>query len=198
MLISVPELQALGVNPNRVLHIGAHHGEESQAYADAGWSVVWVEAQEHLARYLVDAGHNVINAAVWSEAKALPFYETSNGQSSSMLPLGAHLEHYPDITVTRTYVVDTTTIDALNVDADFINLDIQGAELEALKGATRTLTNVRWIYTEISTAELYIGQVLEPELNEWLHARGFEQVLRKVTPYSWGDALYLRKSYGNR
>lgn len=197
MLISVPELQALGVQPKRVLHIGAHHGEESTAYAQAGWPVVWVEAQEHLARYLTDAGHNVIHAAVWSESKALPFYETSNGQSSSMLPLGSHLETYPDITVTRTYIVDAITVDALKVDCDFINLDIQGAELEALKGATRTLQNVRYLYTEISTDELYTGQVLEPELNEWLAVRGFNQVLRRLTPHGWGDAFYLRDTHGD-
>lgn len=197
MLISVPELQALGVKPSRVLHVGAHHGEEATAYAQAGWPVVWIEAQEMLARNLTDEGHHVIHAAVWSEPKALPFYETSNGQSSSMLPLGSHLEHYPNITVTRTYIVDTTTIDALNIDCDFLNLDIQGAELEALKGATRTLENVRYIYTEISTEELYTGQVLEPELSEWLAARGFTQVLRTLTPHGWGDAFYLRNINGD-
>ena len=39
------------------------------------------------------------------------------------------------------FTATTTTIDDLNVDPQIIKFDIQGKELDALKGASRTLTN---------------------------------------------------------
>lgn len=194
MLINVDELAAAGVNPKSVLHVGAHHCEEAAEYERLGWPVIWVEAQKHLVDDMQDAGLNVINAAIWSSRKTLCFYQTSNGQSSSLLPLGTHLEHYPNIQIDLTYVVDTITIDDLNLNPDFLNLDIQGAELEALKGAERTLAGVNWIYAEISVEPLYQNQPLEHELTAWLCDRGFNQSLRVLTEYGWGDSLYVRSS----
>lgn len=181
-----------GVNPRHVLHIGAHMCEESTEYDRVGWPVTWIESQQHIVDKINSLGHTVINATVWDTVTTITFHETNNGQSSSCLPLELHSAYYPDITVSRTYDVHTTTIDDLNIDVDMINIDIQGAELRALMGAERTLRNVKWIYTEISVEPLYAGQVLEPELNAWLAERGFEQTLKSMTPYAWGDALYVR------
>jgi FkbM family methyltransferase len=192
MLISRDDLTAAGVTPRFVLHVGAHTAEENDLYRALGANVVWVEAQEHLANNLARAGHNVIHAAIWSEPTNLTFHTTSNQQSSSLLPLASHAQRYPHITVTFTHTIRTTTIDSLNLQPDMLNLDIQGAELAALKGAEQTLTHVRWIYTEISIEHLYEAQPLEHELTEWLQQRGFEQVLRAMTSDGWGDALYAR------
>lgn len=192
MLISVDTLVALGVNPKHVLHIGAHMLEEMNDYERAGWHVTWVESQQHIVDSLNDHGHRVVNATIWNENTTVTFHETNNGQSSSCLPLELHSIYYPDIIVTRTYDVQTTTIDDLNVDVDMLNLDVQGAEMRALQGATRTLQNVKWIYTEISNEPLYAGSTLEPELNAWLMDHGFEQTLKIMTPHGWGDAFYVR------
>jgi FkbM family methyltransferase len=41
---------------------------------------------------------------------------------------------------------------------NFLNIDIQGNELAALKGATKLLTGpIRYVYLEINEAELYVG-----------------------------------------
>ena len=197
MLADWSTLEQLGMKPTRVLHVGAHKAEEADAYAAADCEVIWVEAQQHLAEELQAAGHDVIHAAIWSEPTLLTLHVTSNGQSTSLLPLSLHRQKYPDITVTSTRVIETTTIDALGLEVDMLNLDIQGAELEALKGATRTLENVRWIYTEVSVEELYEGQPLEDEITEWLAARGFTRAFRALTDYGWGDCLYVRSLDGD-
>jgi hypothetical protein len=64
--------------------------------------------------------------------------------------------------------------------------------LEALKGAVGLLGGVRWVYTEVSSEELYVGQSLVPELDRWLGERGFVQVAAEWTDRGWGDALYVR------
>lgn len=197
MLADWATLEDLGVKPKRVLHVGAHRAEEADAYAAAGCEVIWVEAQKHLADELAAAGHDVRHAAIWSVPTLLTLHVTSNGQSTSLLPLSLHRQRYPDITVTSTSLIETTTIDSLGLSVDMLNLDIQGAELEALKGATRTLAGVQWIYTEISIEELYEGQPLEDEISDWLAARGFTQTFRALTDYGWGDCLYVRSLDGD-
>lgn len=197
MLINFSTLWDLGVRPNRVLHVGAHTAEEAYGYRMIDADVIWVEAQKHLADQLQAQGYDVRHAAIWSEPTLLTFHTTSNGQSSSLLPLALHRDRYPNITVTETELIETTTIDSLQLYPDFLNLDIQGAELPALKGATKTLETVKWIYTEISTEELYEGQALEPELTEWLAARGFKKSLQVLTEFGWGDALYVRSIDGD-
>lgn len=192
VLISVDELIANGVQPHHVLHIGAHMCEEATEYERVGWRVTWVESQRHVAETMQSRGHNVIHATVWDTVGTVTFNQTNNGQSSSCLPLQLHTHHYPDVTVVESYDVETTTIDDLNIDADMLNIDIQGAELRALMGAEQTLRNVQWIYTEISTAPLYANQVLEPDLTTWLANHGFEQTLKSMTSHMWGDALYRR------
>jgi FkbM family methyltransferase len=124
------------------------------------------------------------------------FHVTSNGQSSSLLPLAQHLSYYPHIVEVEARTVTTTTIDALGLHPDMLNLDIQGAELEALIGGNRTLQNVRWVYTEVSSEPLYEGGVLEPELTGYLSDAGFVKVAEEWTGYGWGDALYARNGDG--
>lgn len=197
MLINFSTLWDLGVRPKRALHVGAHTAEEAAGYRSIGADVIWIEAQKHLADQLQARGYDVRHAAVWSEPTLLTFHTTSNGQSSSLLPLALHRHRYPEITVTQTQLIETITIDSLQLAPDFLNLDIQGAELPALKGAAKTLQSVNAIYTEISTEELYEGQALEGELTDWLAARGFKKSLQVLTDYGWGDALYVRSIDGD-
>ncbi len=76
---------------------------------------------------------------------------------------------------------------------DFINLDIQGAELKALKGADKILPYIKAIYTEVSTKELYKNCVLLPELDEFLEKNGFKRIIINMTHNYWGDALYIKE-----
>lgn len=191
MLIDVQFLES-----SRVLHLGAHDAEEHSVYSILDWDVLWVEAIPEKVNKLREQGFNVQWATVWSEETELTFYRTNNDQSSSVLPLQKHADYYPDIRVSDSWVVKTTTVDAICKKWDFwpdgIVLDIQGAELEALKGAENVFPGLQWVYSEISTEPLYRGGVLEPELDEFLLEKGFTQVERSMTDFGWGDAIWVR------
>jgi hypothetical protein len=77
---------------------------------------------------------------------------------------------------------------------DFLTLDIQGAELEALKGMGRLISKVRWIFTEVNRREMYSGIPLVSDLDTFLSERGFSRVVTLWNPAGWGDALYVRTS----
>jgi hypothetical protein len=72
------------------------------------------------------------------------------------------------------------------------NLDIQGAEGLAFKGAEQSLQHVQALYVEINERELYKECMLLPELDAYLAQRGFSRVRTEMTPYGWGDAVYIR------
>ena len=193
MKISLDTLDRFGVLPSRVLHVGAHEAEETDLYARWGAEVLWVEANPTLANRLKQRGLNVVCGAAWSSAGPLTLHVASNGHSSSVYPMGLHTIRHPDVHTVGTVQTEGFRLDTLPFLPDMLNLDIQGAELEALKGAVGLLGGVRWICTEVSSEELYVGQSLVPELDRWLGDRGFVQVAAEWTDRGWGDALYVRQ-----
>lgn len=56
---------------------------------------------------------------------------------------------------------------------DFLKLDVQGAELEILEGASRTLEPVKLVEVEVELVPLYEGQPLFFDVHAFLAARGF-------------------------
>jgi len=74
-----------------------------------------------------------------------------------------------------------------------MNLDIQGAELKALKGSTLILPHIKSIYTEVNTKELYENCAMLHELDSYLESFGFTRVETSMTEHGWGDAFYIKK-----
>ena len=113
-----------------------------------------------------------------------------------------HLDLYPKITFDEEVNVKQTFLDKFviekNVDTskfNFINIDVQGYELEVFKGAAHTLNDIDYIYTEVNNDELYENCVQMSELDEFLgDLWGFERIETKlVGNQKWGDALYVKR-----
>ena len=128
--------------------------------------------------------HQVINALVGDvDGADTEFYLFANEGASNSL-----FTKHPDVDERLDWLKETgevlqlkmRTLDALLVEndispdsIDFLAMDIQGAELMCLKGATEVLKNLHYIETEISKTPIYDGGVLLDELEPWLNARGF-------------------------
>ena len=143
--------------------------------------------------------HKVIEAAVWEEnGVPLKLHIASNSQSTSLLNFGSHTDSYPDITYVSEINVSTKRLDSLiKLDEmpNFINLDIQGVELSAIKSLGPLLDAVNYIYTEVNKVEVYEGCTLVDDLDRYLLSEGFKRVTtRWYLKEGWGDALYIRES----
>lgn len=87
--------------------------------------------------------------------------------------------------------------------ADLLSMDIQGAELQALKGAETILSDHRiaLVYCEIEFYELYKGQPLFWDVGSYLHRKGYhlyalyDPHYHKDNPrvLSWADALFVSR-----
>jgi FkbM family methyltransferase len=194
-----------------VLHIGAHHGEEAQDYANSGIrNVLWVEANPYIMKDLYDHTKFVsikskyLNEVLSDEDNVDTHLNiANNGQSSSILELGTHAVQYPHIHYTKKVPVKTKRFDTvyrenrieLDLDQyDFINLDVQGAELKVLKGFGNLFEKFpfRAVYTEVNFEELYKDCCMIEELDQFLGEHGFQRVLTAAPEQTWGDSLYLR------
>jgi len=92
-----------------------------------------------------------------------------------------HLKKHSWVTFASTIKVRTTTLDAWCAtqgltQIDFIWMDVQGAELDVLRGGRETFRRASFVYTEYSNEELYAGQ---PSLRVLLrHLNGFRVLSR--------------------
>lgn len=101
----------------------------------------------------------------------------ANRQSSSLLTMTPlHLRHAPESREERTIEVDLARLDELEVvsprEHAYLKLDVQGAELDVLRGGEETLSRVRVVEVELSAVTLYDGQALIGEVIEHLRAAG--------------------------
>ena len=205
MLIPLPYLiEKYKLEINRVLHVGASTGQEAEAYHKAGVShVTWIEADPvtfeglklHLFKF---PGQYAINACISDvDGHEVPFYRTNNeGQSSSILQLGTHKKVHPQVHVTEVINVITSRIDTLLPDADFdfLNMDLQGAELLALRGMGEMLRKFKYLYLEVNWQELYKGCGMYRDIDKYIESFGFKIIESKQSGKTgWGDAFAVKR-----
>ncbi|MBE9005331.1 FkbM family methyltransferase [Fortiea sp. LEGE XX443] len=103
---------------------------------------------------------------------------TSFSDASSVLEIAEATKDCFGITTEREEKVNIFPLDAYILEynlplPDLIKLDIQGYELEALRGAINCLINAKYIICEVSFIEFYKGQALFHEIVEFLHQYNF-------------------------
>lgn len=207
MLITYEEIQRVllfkNITVKGALHIGAHECEELPFYHRMGIlfeNIVWVDAIPSKVEKAITRGvPNVYNAVMTDkDDEEVEFHISNNGQSSSVLELGTHLQEHPHVFYIDKMNLKTITIDTFfernQLDTskyDFWNFDIQGAELMALKGSIQSIRHAKVIYLEVNEKELYKGCGLLPEIDDFLATYHFKRVLTNMTQHGWGDALYI-------
>lgn len=121
-----------------------------------------------------------------------PEFSQGWDHSSSIKKPKEHLEIYPWVKFDRTITVPISTLDLWaennNIsNVDFIWADVQGAEEDMIKGATKTLSKTKFLYTEYSNKEQYEGQINLSKICDLLS--DFKLIKRFE-----GDALFMNKN----
>lgn len=197
------------IRPTGILHIGGHWAEEASDYYSNGVQrTIWVEANLECMMNLIAnlapyPDHIVFNdCCTDTDGEEVTFNISNNqGQSSSILQLEHHKMAHPEVHYIAHQTLRTKRVDTLFRDNDlsiqdyqFINIDIQGAELLALKGMGELLNHVSYLYLEINTLPLYTGCALIQDIDEYVEQFGFKRVETSMSGnHGWGDALYIKQ-----
>jgi len=126
-----------------------------------------------------DARTVLYEAAIGPEADTVTMHVSARDDSSSLLPITARQsETFPGTQEAATTRVRVEPLHGVLRPADLVapallKLDVQGFELDALRGCESLLPHFDRIYCECSFIELYAGQALAAEVIGWLAARGF-------------------------
>ena len=207
MLINFNDLFFLPNKVNGIIHIGAHKLEELPDYLKGNVrKVIWIEANPDKYNFIEEKLKRFDNmtlgkfaAGQKNEVQMLNL--SNNGQSSSLLEFGTHKMRYPDIDYISKIQVETKPLDNWLDDNfknkyqyNFINLDIQGYELEALKGMPNQLKIAEYVYLEVNFEEVYLGCSQIKDIDKFLSKFGFTKVAVRKTDKGWGDAIYSKNN----
>jgi len=144
-------------------------------------------------------------------------YVTQNPMCSSLYPpneeyLGRFAGLLDLVATDFTIEIETTTLDAFcqqeGIEAiDFLQVDVQGADLNVLQGATQMLQTVLAVQVEVEFSPLYQGQPLFADVDTFMRAKEFTlfgltntacvraRSLRQLHNHPgqilWGDAFYF-------
>lgn len=202
MLIHLHNLvEKYNVQFKGILHVGAHECEELKDYEKyiPRNKILWVEAMPHKINECKQRYPNLLieNAIVSDVVETVRFNISNNGQSSSILDFGLHSQYHPQVHYVSGFDATTRLLKDIlpkhDIQYNFLNFDIQGAELKALKGMEEYLKNVDYLYTEVNSDYVYKGCALITELDDYLLKFGLFRVETKWTDFKWGDAFYIRK-----
>jgi len=117
--------------------------------------------------------------AIGPEEKSMTIYITEADDSSSLLPISSLQNHLFAGTLPKEErIIEVKPLNVVLHAKDvqppaLLKLDVQGFELEALKGCLSLLPLFSYIYVECSFVELYEGQSLAHEVISFLSEYGF-------------------------
>lgn len=204
MALSLRNLARLGFQPRFTVDVGAYEGEWTKlcraAFPDT--SILMVEAQPgkaaHLKAVAASLGGDIDLALALlgpEDGLEVPFAEMETG--SSVFPETSE-------TARQTRTMTTARLDSLlqrlgAPPVDFLKLDVQGYELEVLKGAAQALGQAEAVLLEASILPVNAGAPPFEEFVAFLDRAGF-RVLdfcgqgRRRDGVLWQvDLLFLRK-----
>lgn len=219
MLQVISHIQDLQINC--ILDIGSWHLKQSCEFLNA-----FPEAQVHAFEpapenfklckdthmYMEPAYRNrlkVYNVAIGDNNRAIDFYVIDETQGDYNPGAASMFKFKPGLNgsfnkhnwvqkrvLVNQYRLDDFVTKYINMPVDIMWIDVQGAELFALKGAEKTLKDTKLIFTEVGLQAYYEGQSLKPEIDEYLFKQGFEEIKEafELNGHEYeGNAVYRRK-----
>ncbi len=206
-----------GQSATVVIDVGAHMGQSADRFlgrfpaAKLHLFEPFPDSMQHLrARFAGEARVALHEEALAAAPGHADFYVNKISATNSLLPLSTEVNRHvdPRLYETRERIrVVATTLDAfcrerLIETVDLLKIDVQGAELEVLKGANELLASgaVRVVYLEAHFKPIYSGQADFCTISARLHERGYrvygiyDMNFGLDGGLAWADAIFTRPS----
>ena len=213
------QMNQLANQISMVVHVGAHIGQEVEAYRALGvQQIVWIEADTAIYHRLQEnikekennsdnkINHIFINALVGeSNGEIIKFYPFNNdGQSSSrykptqlLKDTWAGLDSSEDPKEYSSYrlesILDSIKLEEEKYSNAKLVIDVQGGEYEVLMGIGHYIDKFNLLEVEVSKEEIYKGQKLFGYIDNFLTLKNFKRKESDVSQIPWhGNVTYFR------
>lgn len=176
MFVSLERLRNLGYKPRHIIDIGAFEGEwairTSEVFPEAGILMIEAMPQKQAKLQKVCSAHPNLSFEIAllgpEDGREVQFTELET--ASSVLEEEAATHHR----ISRT----TTTLDSVLerksiTNPSLVKLDVQGYELEVLKGFSKYISSADVILTEASLLDIHKNVPLVKDVVNFLADRGF-------------------------
>jgi FkbM family methyltransferase len=120
-------------------------------------------------------------------------------KSSSLLQPDKTTEVLDWLKFDQVETVDTSTLHSFCKEnkiqiIDYIHIDVQGAELMVLDGASEYISRIKMIWMEVENIPLYKDQPLKTEVELYMQRNGFTKIKDTVNHIA-GDQLYVNLNF---
>ena len=179
-----------GVQSPFVLDVGAHHGETvayiRERFPDA--RIVAFEPTPESFQLLTKLQQRYkfepFNLALGAKNGQVDFHVNSHSPTNSILAMDAGASRLDPLAAETPLLVrvalarldDFLVQHQMQQSIDYLKLDVQGYEVEVIKGATETLRRVRFVMTEVQFNPVYQNSSKVDELCYEFYSRGFRLV----------------------
>jgi FkbM family methyltransferase len=212
-----------GVLPCRIIDVGAQNlTSEGHIYAPlqaaGACEIVGFEPLKDASekRATSEPGVRMLPYAIGDGKKGVLHVCRFDPASSLLEPNITFLEQFMALPTmcepTSRLEIETVRLDDVSEieDCDFIKIDVQGGELEVLKGAPRLLERAIVVHTEAEFAPVYRDQPLFGDIDSFLRSSGFELIDLMKFGYAtfkelpsrasasrlmWCDAVYFKSQF---
>lgn len=161
-----------------VVDLGGNTGVFNRwAYSQGASKVISFEPDKRYFKLLslnADPRSVLFNAAISSQMGELEIYESPHLGGSSLLKFNDYLKKYKTRTYTLDYLFETKLIDRI----DFLKIDIEGSEIQAMKGISdENLKKVKNIAMEYHNGALGFDGELRDNFIKRLNQNGFNSYM---------------------
>jgi FkbM family methyltransferase len=174
--VALAHLASVGFQPKQIFDVGAYRGDFSQSCLNIwpGARIACFEALDSKVIKLKQLAETTSKVDVFQmllgaeSCDRVPLHEAETASSVLVehLPNSFPVSYHPMRTVDQV-VQDTFK----GQSPDFLKLDVQGYELEVLKGAEKSLPGMQVILAEVSLLDIHQNVPLVADLIQWLNQR---------------------------
>lgn len=191
----------LKIQPSLIIHVGADKGQDRSQYLRLRCeSIIWCEADPLNVAFLESKfpADKVVDGIIWDmDGEQKDFYVFENSaQNSAIAPSQELNNSLSRVIVNITQKLDTVMSSIDISESTLLVIDVQGAEIEVLTGATNTLSQVKFVVIEIAlNSQGYLKTPTQESIYKSLKVFGFKPSIARIShDTSYKDQLFLKGS----
>lgn len=217
-IITLMQQEGLATSSNEcILDIGAASGEMINLLNNAfpnchkyAFEPRKKDFEKLVKKFADNSNFHLVNKAVGAEVKSdLKINTTNRGTSSSLLEVNKELKDDYFSKNIKTVAQESITLSTLDQEipkttkVSLIKIDVQGFELEVLKGAKQTLANTSMLLIEMQNHQIYKEAAQYYEIDEFVRSQHFTlfemipSIRRNGKLYEW-DAVYVNQQIADK